>query len=183
MFGFADERLSILQASGVDHRPVSRRRVTDRADVDTALAAQQIIRGPGPKPVAHHLGKIPPDPRFPRGIRHGAGAMAAAEGAGAGPDRLFLRRLGQPQVDAQVSAMAATLMLHPASFGALGWKVQTGVLPLPYQDPVFGMLAHGSAAGRAVPCCNNSSEIPSGVRMKAMRPSRGGRLMVTPLSI
>jgi len=49
-----------------------------------------------------------------------------------------------------------------------------------YQDPVFGMLVQGSAGGSAPPACSNSIEIPSGVRTKAMRPSRGGRLIVTP---
>ena len=33
---------------------------------------------------------------------------------------------------------------------------------------------------RASPCCSSSTEISSGERTKAMRPSRGGRLMVTP---
>ena len=49
-----------------------------------------------------------------------------------------------------------------------------------YQLPVFGMLAQGSATGSASPFCSSSIEIPSGVWMKAMRPSRGGRLMVMP---
>ena len=52
----------------------------------------------------------------------------------------------------------------------------------PYQWPVFSMLAHGSAGSSASPSCNSSTEILSGLRTKAMRPSRGGRLMVTPLS-
>jgi hypothetical protein len=45
---------------------------------------------------------------------------------------------------------------------------------------VFGMLAQGSACGKAVPFCNSSIEMSSGERTKAMRPSRGGLLMVTP---
>src|SRR5271169_704865 len=52
-----------------------------------------------------------------------------------------------------------------------------------YQLPVFGMLAQGSLAGSGVPFCNSSMEIPSGERTKAMLPSRGGRLIVTPLSM
>ena len=44
--------------------------------------------------------------------------------------------------------------------------------------------AQGSAgAQRARRCCSNSIDILSGERTKAMRPSRGGRLMVTPCSI
>ena len=42
------------------------------------------------------------------------------------------------------------------------------------------MLAQGSAGGSAPPICSSSIEIPSGDFTKAMRPSRGGRLMVTP---
>ena len=49
-----------------------------------------------------------------------------------------------------------------------------------YQTPVFGMLTHGSAGCKDAPCCSSSTEIPSGERTNAMRPSRGGRLMVTP---
>ena len=49
-----------------------------------------------------------------------------------------------------------------------------------YQAPVLGMLVHGSAGASAPPACSSSIEMPSGVRMKAMRPSRGGRLIVTP---
>lgn len=49
-----------------------------------------------------------------------------------------------------------------------------------HQDPVFGMLAQGSATGSASPAWSSSIEMPSGVFTKAMRPSRGGRLMTTP---
>ena len=52
-----------------------------------------------------------------------------------------------------------------------------------YQAPVFGIEAQGSAGSFALPFCSNSIEMPSGERMKAMLPSRGGRLMVTPLSM
>ena len=49
-----------------------------------------------------------------------------------------------------------------------------------YQESVLAMLLHGSAGGSAEPACSSSMEMPSGVRMNAMRPSRGGRLIVTP---
>jgi hypothetical protein len=49
-----------------------------------------------------------------------------------------------------------------------------------YQEPVLAMLVQGSASGSAQPACSSSMEMPSGVRMKAMRPSRGGRLIVAP---
>ena len=52
-----------------------------------------------------------------------------------------------------------------------------------YQTPVFGIDAHGSAGASASPSWSNSTEMLSGERTKAIRPSRGGRLMVTPASI
>ncbi len=51
-----------------------------------------------------------------------------------------------------------------------------------YQLPILGADAQGSATGRFSPFCRSSIEIPSGERTKAIRPSRGGRLMVIPLS-
>jgi hypothetical protein len=55
--------------------------------------------------------------------------------------------------------------------------------PVRYHVPVFGIEAQGSAGGSASPAWSNSIEMLSGVRTKAMWPSRGGRLMVTPASI
>ena len=52
-----------------------------------------------------------------------------------------------------------------------------------HQCPAFGIDAQGSATGRLPPFCSSSTEMPSGVRTNAIRPSRGGRLMVTPPSI
>jgi hypothetical protein len=52
-----------------------------------------------------------------------------------------------------------------------------------YQWPVFGIEDHGSAGGFGSPFCSNSIECRSGERTKAMLPSRGGRLMVTPIFI
>ena len=49
-----------------------------------------------------------------------------------------------------------------------------------HQTPVLGIEVHGSAGGSAAPFCNSSIEMLSGVRMNAMRPSRGGRLIVDP---
>ena len=51
-----------------------------------------------------------------------------------------------------------------------------------YHVPVFGMETQGSQGSRAAPFCSNSMEIPSGERTNAILPSRGGRLIVTPLS-
>jgi hypothetical protein len=52
-----------------------------------------------------------------------------------------------------------------------------------YQWPVLGIDDHGSAGGFGSPFCNSSIECRSGERTKAMLPSRGGRLMVTPIFI
>jgi hypothetical protein len=49
-----------------------------------------------------------------------------------------------------------------------------------HQVPVLAIEAQGSAGASAAPFCSSSMETPSGERMKAMYPSRGGRLMVTP---
>jgi hypothetical protein len=49
-----------------------------------------------------------------------------------------------------------------------------------HQWPVLGMDAHGSAGAFASPFCRSSTDCRSGERTKAMRPSRGGRLIVTP---
>ena len=52
-----------------------------------------------------------------------------------------------------------------------------------YHSPLLGIDAHGSAGACAAPFWSSSIEMPSGERTNAMRPSRGGRLMVTPASI
>ena len=49
-----------------------------------------------------------------------------------------------------------------------------------HHTPVFGMAVHGSAGCSAPPCCSSSIDMLSGERTNAIRPSRGGRLMVTP---
>src|SRR4051812_44154201 len=52
-----------------------------------------------------------------------------------------------------------------------------------HHSPVLGMEVHGSAGSLAPPFWSSSTEMLSGLRTKAMRPSRGGRLMVTPAAI
>lgn len=52
-----------------------------------------------------------------------------------------------------------------------------------HQVPVLGIDFQGSAGGLGAPFWRSSIEIPSGVLMNAMLPSRGGRLMVIPASI
>jgi hypothetical protein len=55
--------------------------------------------------------------------------------------------------------------------------------PFAYHFPVLGMDVQGSFGGNGEPFCNSSIECLSGERTKAMEPSRGGRLMVTPAFI
>ena len=52
-----------------------------------------------------------------------------------------------------------------------------------YQTPSLAMDAQGSRFGSGPPFCNNSIEMASGERMKAIWPSRGGLLIVTPAFI
>src|SRR5262245_38459283 len=59
-----------------------------------------------------------------------------------------------------------------------------GACVLPgYHLPVFGIDAQGSCFCFGLPFCRSSIEMLSGERMKAMWPSRGGRLMTTPFFI
>jgi len=51
-----------------------------------------------------------------------------------------------------------------------------------HQLPTLGIESQGARGGREGPRCRISIEIWSGERTKAMCPSRGGRLMVTPWS-
>ena len=55
--------------------------------------------------------------------------------------------------------------------------------PARYHSPTFFIEAHGSCCGRGAPACRSSIEMASGERTKAMWPSRGGRLMLTPASM
>ena len=52
-----------------------------------------------------------------------------------------------------------------------------------HHAPVFSMEAQGSCEGFGSPFCKSSMEMSSGEHTKAMWPSRGGRLMVTPASL
>ena len=51
---------------------------------------------------------------------------------------------------------------------------------IPHQLPTLSIDAHGSAISSASPFCRSSIEMSSGDFTNAMRPSRGGRLIVTP---
>src|SRR6185503_16360467 len=62
-------------------------------------------------------------------------------------------------------------------------EVEEAAVGPAYHSPVFGIELQGSVGASAPPFCNSSIEILSGDRTKAMRPSLGGRLIATPLSI
>ena len=84
---------------------------------------------------------------------------------------------------------------HEAAFGQRAGQQRDGAVRRPcrhgavgckgdhHHVPTFGIDAHGSAGASAPLACSNSTEMPSGERTNAMRPSRGGRLMVTPCAI
>ena len=55
--------------------------------------------------------------------------------------------------------------------------------PSSHHFPLFGIETQGSLGGNGEPFCKISIECLSGERTKAMLPSRGGRLMVTPAFI
>ena len=67
---------------------------------------------------------------------------------------------------------------NPAAVPQSG--LRGAALTAAHQTPVFGIDVQGSLGARPWPFWINSMETLSGVRMKAMWPSRGGRLMVTP---
>ena len=68
-------------------------------------------------------------------------------------------------------------------YSLFGWPFGPAFILRPYQCPIFSIDVQGSAGSSASPICKSSIEILSGERTNAMRPSRGGRLIVTPLSI
>ncbi len=66
--------------------------------------------------------------------------------------------------------------------GAQSMGTASRLSPPHYHSPIFSMLAHGSCLGSAPLVWSSSIDTLSGVRMKAIAPSRGGRLMTTPAS-
>ncbi len=85
-------------------------------------------------------------------------AIRRAHGSDAGEPRIFPRAVPQS--------------------GQRGDRVTAGIAA--HHTPMLAADAHGSAGAFGSPFWMSSIEILSGVRMNAMWPSRGGRLMVTP---
>lgn len=63
------------------------------------------------------------------------------------------------------------------------WRKAWPATVFGYHAPVFAMESQGSAGGLAAPFWSISIEMLSGERTNAIRPSRGGRFMVTPAFI
>ena len=80
--------------------------------------------------------------------------------------------------------LASTAIHLRQNWGGNGAKLYADTkISLSHHQPSLAMLAHGSSIGLASPFCSNSIEMLSGERINAMRPSRGGRFIVTPASI
>ncbi len=75
------------------------------------------------------------------------------------------------------------IQLQTASGDGKKARYRPSTLRGAYQAPVLPIEAHGSCDCRFSPFCRISIEMPSGERTNAMWPSRGGRLIMTPLSI
>jgi hypothetical protein len=67
-----------------------------------------------------------------------------------------------------------------ATIASRGARAQS---PLSHHFPLFGIETQGSLGGNGEPFCKISIECLSGERTKAILPSRGGRLIVTPAFI
>ena len=108
--------------------------------------------------------------------------------AGGGLERLHLRAPGMavPNLGRPTTAFADHISrckkLRYRDRVVLVERVE-GAEFVRYHDPVFSIDAQGSADGKGSPCWSSSTDSPSGVFTKAMRPSRGGRLIVMPASI
>src|SRR5690606_28824119 len=115
-----------------------------------------------------------------RTTRRRKAASATAASTSASSRSCSLSSVGaavQPRIprraDLGVTPVAAGQPLLPKREGGGGG----------YHLPVFGIDCQGSCGGSASPFCSSSIEMLSGERTNAMRPSRGGRLIVTPASI
>lgn len=86
------------------------------------------------------------------------------------------RHAQQPQQNSASHRVLLQLYCRKDNLDGEGWFLWRG----PYQWPVFGIDNQGSCGAFGSPFCNNSIECRSGERTKAMLPSRGGRLIVTP---
>lgn len=133
---------------------------------------------PRPSPVARQ-----------EAFAHAAGKMSrggADPGASRQSQRRNFRSLSKSGLAARVSATAAQARSRKPA-GPIGRRYMFAKFRGRYRAchhlPVLDIDAHGSCLGRASPLCSNSIETLSGERTNAIRPSRGGRLIVTPAFI
>lgn len=132
-----------------------------------------------------HSGRAPPSQAQ---LGRGAGELQARDGPVFPSPTVRTAAAGAGRPGGQCRSLGEQLH-HAGLGGGAGQKAADTALALgpgprrsSYQLPVLGMEAQGSAGARAGPSCSSSTEIWSGERTKAMRPSRGGRRMVTPWS-
>jgi nucleoside-diphosphate-sugar epimerase len=152
----------------VGRRGIPRRagRARERRPADLAATLGRDRRGGAGEPGPRRSGGSAIRAARGHGARHlGLAARASRRGARSTRGRSLARGGGciARALSRAMSAPRLALQVHHA--------------------PVFGMLLHGSSGERAPPFCSSSTEMLSGERTKAMRPSRGGRLIVTPWSI
>ena len=172
-----------------DHRPKQSRPGQPHDPAGIPAAALQIRpchRRPGERqrcacPAAKAAPGGATAPETPA-IKSPACARPPSRHPNTGTMRRPIRADARPARTAQAVVRAkCQLQLHPpASRGRQNASPHAGQT---YQWPLFSMETQGSAGACAAPACNSSIDTLSGERTKAMRPSRGGRLIVTPLSI
>jgi len=165
------------------HRPTKGRCVLSRRPVwlkPPRVSACRVSRGP------HTAGPLrtgaAPAPR--RATTFAAGHPHRLPGSDCVPPRrlLFPFALSKyPRGERPVRAPGGRQ--PPAVAGSGGCPKPFGrshASPPPHQCPVLPMLAQGSAGASRSPICSSSIDTLSGLRTKAMCPSRGGRLITTP---
>ena len=124
-----------------------------------------------------------------RGFRDGDAAVSAQHalvlvnlGRATGPQLLALARRVATSV---LDKFGVALEPEPRIVGATFQACPAGQLPQACRVTRrrCSACSQGSAGASAAPFCSSSIEMLSGERTKAMRPSRGGRLIVTPCSM
>ncbi len=171
----------------VEVEVLGRGRPVDQVEVDIVHAepAQALVEGGQGRVVAlvlvPQLGGdeelVAGDPRALHALPH-TGLVAIGRGGVDGPVAGLQRRrhgvgggVGRALPDPQANlGHGAAIVERQEGLGGHGG----------HQAPTLGIETQGSAGALAGPACSNSTEMPSGERTKAMWPSRGGRLMVTP---
>lgn len=127
------------------------------------------------------------DHRLARGVGVGEVAGQGVNLPAAGQSQFFRRRRHPRLVEVEQDEVAAlggegAGAAQADTAGRAGDERRAPRKAAAHHAPVFGIETQGSAGSLRGPACNSSIEMPSGERTKAMWPSRGGRLIVTPPS-